>query len=410
MKKDQDRRRQQLIQPQPQPQPQAAEKTKAEASEAAKSAEPKAFLGWLFQCPPGLSAILKKEMVFCSTLDRKQELFIKHQRNHDLVFAHRVKNPENLERLRIAEMALRCPLFGRFKISKNQLQVMADEMKSLGPRRLVVSVTGKHFQRHDLARWITKEMADRGYDFIPRELSEDDDLDDNMKESFEPRARKLDNDEVWMFCVDEAYYFGIPILKARDLESRQHRVAERKGSLPPAIAAAMAFCGMPKSEDLILDPTCGSGTLLLEAGGYAPEARLIGRDIDTEAVGIAKRNLSHLAETSRVEISAGDSRKLDILGGEVNLVLANLPFGLQFGSRDQNPVLYKELITEMIRVANPTKWRAILLTSDTASLQKALTAITSNASAGDPIKNMKIESLFKVKIRGELATATRIQI
>ena len=407
MKNNQDRRRHQLTQPASK---ETQPKTSAEGIKTQGQAKSGAYLGWLFQCPPGLSAILKKEMVFCSTLDRKQELFIKHQRNHDLVFAHRVKNPENLEQLRIAEMALRCPLFGRFKISKNQLEVMATEMKELGPRRLVVSVTGQHFQRHDLARWITKEMADRDYHFIARDVSEDDDLDDNMEESHQPRERKLSNDEVWMFCVDEAYYFGVPIIKARDLESRQHRIAERKGSLPPAIAAAMAFCGMPKAEDVILDPTCGSGTLLVEAGCYAPKARLIGQDMDPEAVGIAKKNLSHLAETSRVEIREGDSRKLDIPDGEVNLILANLPFGLQFGSREDNPKLYRELITEMVRVASPEKWRAVLLTSDTSSLQKALTAITSNATATDAVKNMKIEMLFKVKIRGELATATRIQI
>lgn len=330
---------------------------------------------WLLQCPPGLANVLKKEMVFAGTIKRDQHLFIKMQRNHDLVFVNHVKSEEGMAKLRIAESVLKCPVYGRYKISKRQLEIMAGELKALGPRRLVVTVAGRVFERHDLSRWVEKEMSARGYDFDP-EIE----------------------DEVWMFCIDEAWYFGLPVIKSRAAEGRDTRVAERKGSLPPPIAAALAFAGMPKNDDIVLDPVCGSGTLLSECHAYAPQARLMGADKDPEAVAIAKQNLSDI---DGVTIMNLDSRKTGLTESNVSLVLANLPFGVQFGEKQSNPQLYKDLIQEMLRLRDPNRpWRAILFTSDIESLQQALSEI----------KGLKNESMFKVKVRGELAFAYRIQL
>ena len=326
---------------------------------------------WLIQCPPGLANVMKKEMVYAGCIDRKQDLFIKRQRNHDLLFANRLKNPEGAERLRLAESVLRCPLFGRFKISKRQLEIMASELRELGPRRLVVTVAGRVFQRQDLARWITKEMSARGYEF-----------DQNIE------------DEVWMFCVDEAYYFGVPVVKSRDAEGRSDRVAERRGSLPPPVAAALAFAGMPKNDDVVLDPVCGSGSVLAEVLAYAPEASVTGVDIDREAIEIARENLGGAAS-----LIHGDSRRVaGALEGRVTLVVANLPFGVRYGTKQDNPRLYREILAEMLRLRAPSGWRGIFFTSDVESFRAATREIS----------GVVVEESFKVQVRGELASAFRV--
>jgi hypothetical protein len=331
--------------------------------------------GWLLQCPPGLANILKKEMVFAGVIHRDQELFIKRQRNHDLVFLNRVKSADGMSRLRIAETVLRCPVYGRFKISKRQLGLMSEELKALGDRRLVVTVAGRNFQRHDLSRFLDRELEERGYTFNA-------DVED----------------ETWMFCIDESWYFGIPVKKSHTTEGRDGRTEERRGSLPPPIAAALAFAGMPKPDDIVMDPVCGSGTVLAECHAYSKEARLIGMDIDAEAVAIAKRNL---AKIEGIEINKGDSTQTGMSDKNVSLVLANLPFGLQFGKKTSNPKLYRELIQEQLRLRTSGKnWRAIVFTSDLDSLQDAL----------KDIPELQSESLFQVKTKGELAFAYRLKL
>jgi predicted RNA methylase len=327
---------------------------------------------WLFQCPPGLSSTFKRELTYVSAIERRQNLFIKLQRNHDLIFANKLKSEDGVGRLRIAEMILRCPIFGRYKVSQRQLQVLTEELKKIGPRRLVVSSTGRHFQRQDLGRWLERELHERGYEF-------DDELED----------------EVWLITIDESYYFGIPVHKARDTEGRDTREEERPGSLPPTIAAALAFTLGPKNTDVLLDPVCGSGTLLSEFHAYAPEARLIGIDIDSKAVAIAKKNLP---VAGQIKIIQGDSRKSGLPSGEITAVIANLPFGVQYGKKEDNPRLYKEIMEECIRLRHPENFRALFFTSDVASLKKAAESIPGAA----------LEEALRVKVRGEPAYAFRL--
>ena len=323
--------------------------------------------GWLLQSPPGLAASLKREMTYVGAIERRQNLFISRQRNHDLLFVNKLKSDEGLSRLRVAEMILFCPVFGRYKISQRQLGSMAEALKAAGPRRLVVAVTGKHFQRHDLLRYLEREMSERGYEF------------NNEIE-----------DEVWMFCIDESYYFGLPQRKARDTEGRDQRVEERQGALPPPVAASLSFALSPKADDVVLDPCCGSGTCLAEFAAYAPGARLIGMDIDPAAVAIARTNLSHV---ENVTIENRDSRTSGIEPGTVTAVVANLPFGVQFGKKEDNPKLYREIIQECLRLRHPTNFRALFFTSDTTALQKAVSGI----------EGVELEEALRVKVRGESA-------
>jgi predicted RNA methylase len=344
---------------------------------------------WLLQTAPGLAQAIKRELVFAGAIDRKHKLFIKRQRNHDLILVTGPKKVEAMERLRMAETVMRCPLFGRFKISKTQLQLMADELIEIGPRRLVVQVAGRQFDRRDLSRWLGKEMTARGYSFSSDDGSDGDNSDDNGD----------DIDEVWMICIDEFYYFGIPIMKASGGEGRAQRESERHGSLPPSIAAALAFAGQPANDDVILDPVCGSGTCLSEVHAYAPQARLIGVDIDPEAIKVARANLKNLTTSSQLSLTLGDSRKVPAARQDVTLLIANLPFGIQFGDRASNPELYRDILKNSLAVANPEKWRAVILTSDMESLNRALAEF----------KGLDRKELFRVKIRGELATALSLK-
>lgn len=63
------------------------------------------------------------------------------------------------------------------------------------------------------------------------------------------------------------------------------------GMLPPKLAKIMINLGQVKKDELLLDPLCGSGTILSEAAILGVK-NLIGADISKKAIGDSKKNLA----------------------------------------------------------------------------------------------------------------------
>jgi SAM-dependent methyltransferase len=135
-------------------------------------------------------------------------------------------------------------------------------------------------------------------------------------------------------------------LRLSDVAMRQHdgRAAERPGALRPTVAAAMVrLAGQPGG--LLLDPCCGSGTILAE--GRRRRWRVWGGDIDPEAVAVARRNLPEAT------VEVGDARALGLPDRSVGAVVSNLPFGRQF-TVDQDPTAWqRSVLREAARVTRP---------------------------------------------------------
>jgi len=331
--------------------------------------------GWLLRCAPGLAKILVTELRFNGLVDRRTKPTILWQRNHDLVFLPRLQKEPRPTDLRIAEDIQRCPVYGRYKISHRQLDVLAAALRaSKGAWHLVVTVEGTRFNRHELARWLARELTQRGAA-----------LDD--------QSRRL----AALYCVEESYYLGLPHRTADTAAQRQHRVAERPGSLPPTIAAAMAFLGNPRDDDTVLDPVCGSGTLLAEVHAYAHGAGLRGIDKDRQAIAAARRNLAHVPQ---LELAAGDARATGLPDGSISLVIANLPFGKQFGSPAENRKLYQDILRELLRLGRPG-WRAVLLTSDLEALKAGVAAHPSIRTVNETPIKIRGEAAAIVTLRGD---------
>jgi predicted RNA methylase len=336
---------------------------------ASKPAEP---AGWVVRSAPGLGRTLIAELRRDKLLGQNDRADLLWQRNHDLMFAPRLARMPQAHDLRIAEDVHRCLVYGRYKVSDSQLDRLAQLLHGQR-RRLVVTADGRHFNRHDLGRFLARELSQRGVK-----------LDDGAKAP------------LLVFCIEQAYYACVPIREADQTTGRDRRQAEREGSLPPPIAAAMAFMTRPGDDDTILDPVCGSGTLLAEAAGYAPEARLHGADQDLQAVKTARRNLKGFGTA---EIDHADARALDLPAQSVSLVLANLPFGKQYGDVAENRTLYAEVLGEVRRVAAPKGFRAALLASDRGLLRDAV------RDAG-----LKVTHDLAIRVRGEDAVIVLLEL
>lgn len=317
---------------------------------------------------PGLSPITVSELKFRGLIHRKNKPLTIRQRNHDLIFLPKNNNLLDAPLLHTAEEVHYCLLFGRFKISDSQLDRLSRILiMQKKPFRVIITADGKHFARQDLSRFLNRRLQEFG---VP--------INEDVR------------DVLWVFCIDENYYICLTVYTQSSPTFRSQRVEERTGSLPPTIAASLAFLGTPQPSDVVLDPFCGTGTLLAEMNGFSPDADLFGFDVDSNAIEIAKKNLAHIPN---LKLISGDGIHTDLPAESVTLFLSNLPFGKQYGDRLTNPVLYKNAIDEMVRLGVPNKWRAVLLTSDTDSLQKVISAN----------KNLQYTKRMKIKVRGEWA-------
>lgn len=135
-------------------------------------------------------------------------------------------------------------------------------------------------------------------------------------------------------------------LRLTDVSMRQHegREVERQGALRPTVAAAMVQLAGNASGRL-LDPCCGSGTILGEAleKGWTAE----GFDIDPDAVDIARRNVPSASVTS------GDARQINLADAAVNVCVSNLPFGQQYDVQGEMGDWLRVVLGEIARVTSP---------------------------------------------------------
>ncbi|CAA9312977.1 MAG: Predicted N6-adenine-specific RNA methylase containing THUMP domain, partial [uncultured Chloroflexia bacterium] len=93
--------------------------------------------------------------------------------------------------------------------------------------------------------------------------------------------RPLDGAEGWDVLIR---------LSPRPLSVRDWRVCNRPGALNATAAQAMVRLTQPNPDDVVLNPACGSATLLVERLHYGPARIAMGCDIDQEALRCAQRN------------------------------------------------------------------------------------------------------------------------
>ncbi|QOJ78195.1 methyltransferase [Infirmifilum lucidum] len=121
------------------------------------------------------------------------------------------------------------------------------------------------------------------------------------------------------------YRFGVDITPFSTLRDRPYRKALHKSALNPIIAYAM--CRLAGPARRILDPFCGSGTIVLEYLSLYPEAEGLCGDVETETALKASENAKTegLAHIYVQDVLKPALRK----GLEVDAIITNPPFGIR---------------------------------------------------------------------------------
>jgi len=95
--------------------------------------------------------------------------------------------------------------------------------------------------------------------------------------------------------------------------------------MSPKLARCMVNLTRIKNSDRLLDPFCGTGGIIIEAGIIG--ARVVGTDIDPKMVIGTIENLQH-CDIKDYEVFQADARKLK-LPYEVDGVATDPPYGIQ---------------------------------------------------------------------------------
>jgi tRNA (guanine6-N2)-methyltransferase len=193
------------------------------------------------------------------------------------------------------------------------------------------------------------------------------------------------------FVRDDDFLFAVDATGAESLHRRWYRECEHNAPLRPTIGAAMLRLAEFGTGDSLVDPTCGSATVPIEAGlaaldrpprgerSYADE-RLAFLDpgewdppatggVDPGAVGAIRGvdardrwvrcgriNVEAAGLDGIVDVEPGDARETDL---DAEAVVANLPYGIRTVAGDLES-LYADLSANL----RGSEWeRAVFLTT-----------------------------------------------
>lgn len=196
------------------------------------------------------------------------------------------------------------------------------------------------------------------------------------------------NNELRLRChLENSYaFFGLG-LKDIPLHRRTWRNIQYPGQLRPPIAATMARLLAPKKNDLVIDPFCGSGTILIESAFIHADSRHIGFDLSEEAIGIAKK--SALLAKKNIDFSTNNSL-LQFPAYKNYFLISNPPWDEKH--HIENKAIFVENLINLI--ANSTQAVLILPSEFIEIIQEKL--------------KLTIAQITTTRVRGKIAAIINI--
>jgi tRNA (guanine10-N2)-dimethyltransferase len=149
-----------------------------------------------------------------------------------------------------------------------------------------------------------------------------------------------------LFSIDRAGY---------DTRNPGKRDFFHPGVMMPRMARTLVNLACTNAGDVVLDPFCGTGGILIEAELLG--MRTIGSDFDPFMIGGSRRN------AKATEFLIGDATTLPFRDGSVDSVVTDFPYGQSVCIRKSDTMdrLYGDALDETRRVLKPGR-RAVVVT------------------------------------------------
>lgn len=194
-----------------------------------------------------------------------------------------------------------------------------------------------------------------------------------------------ENGELRLRChiEEDTAFWGIG-LQDTPLHRRHWRHLRYDGQLHTTVAAAMARLLDRQKANTIIDPFCGSGTLLIESAMLSPSHTHLGFDISREAIDTARQS----AGMAGVQVVFGEKDSLDAEpSDEPFLLLSNPPWDEK---HQIDPEKRLTFIQQLMKLVYASKGGVLLLPEEIAAeLERT--------------EDLQMHRLAQTRIRGKLA-------
>lgn len=172
--------------------------------------------------------------------------------------------------------------------------------------------------------------------------------------------------------VDRSLAVARPLTRTA-LSERPGQPFHQRVGLKANVAAALVQATGLEAPAHILDPFCGSGSILLEAGHAFEQAHLWGNDWVEKAAQGSLLNLEYAGCAKRARLLSHDARILTehLPPAHFDAVITNPPFGVRIGKKVNFFHFYSQLLRLCDRLLR-REGRLTLLTDRKATFDRAL--------------------------------------
>lgn len=129
--------------------------------------------------------------------------------------------------------------------------------------------------------------------------------------------------------TEKSFIFGLKLAEIRPKPFVERGPRKRSFFHPTAMPAKLARCmvnlAQPKKGELVLDPFCGTGSFLVEAGLIG--CRILGFDAERRMVEGSMRNISNYGVESE-GMAVADARSLPLPDSSIDCVVTDPPYGI----------------------------------------------------------------------------------
>lgn len=229
-----------------------------------------------------------------------------------------------------------------------------------------VNVTARYLGRRDYKKGEIIDAAKKGLLYKNPKLIFSDDADIQII---------IDVNDIFSYC-------GIALKKKQMYELMKPKIT-RPGSIRSSLAHILCRLADVKKGMCILDPLCGSGTIVREAAILG--AKITCGDIDPKACADAESNLSSEGMKTEVTVWNASSTGLD---KKFDAIISNLPLKKQV---DVKNMTYSEMTKEMYRLLNKGG-KIVLIAPEKESISMAFKEIGLTLKDTFSLRNSGLES------------------
>lgn len=260
----------------------------------------------------------------------------------------------NMDPLKLAGRLGMCHWIGEHFCSSRTEDLMdsvgSSDLIEFLPQSESISVRVKRIKQY-LPGIDTQELAEEIADKILEEYNYEIDLE------------RPDNEIVVILTEGKCVLVAVRArIERAAFESRRpsRRAAVHPSTMQPSFARALVNLARTPRGGTFLDPFCGVGGILLEAGLVG--AKPTGVDIDPELVKGARENLKE-AGLEEFELRSGDARKLEI--EEVDAIATDPPYGRQASTGGlELKELYEDVLPKLSKALKPGRYLCITSPSE----------------------------------------------